>query len=199
MQQNSGLPGHISTQPSSPSHPKPFLTNEAIVMSSLLSGMGPYSLNNFCCVIDVLTGLIIDGHVCNLHCHICAQTGAFIRRETPHRYERWRQEHIATGECAVNFEGLSGMMEVKVAEVLWGRSVEDHKLRYATMVSDGDSKAHTNLKVQPYGLDETIDKEDCTHHVGKRLGAALRNLVSDCSKKRITLGGREDVTASLLR
>ncbi|RUS81634.1 hypothetical protein EGW08_010597 [Elysia chlorotica] len=163
---------------------------------------GHKSLIGIGCVIDVLTGLIIDGHVCSLHCHICAQTGAFIRRETPHHYERWRQEHIATGECTINFEGSPGMMEVKAAEVLWCRSVEDHKLRYTTMVSDGDSKAHTNLlKVQPYGLDETIDKEDCINHVGKRLGAALRNLVSDCSKKRITLGGRGRgrLTAEVIR
>ena len=151
----------------SPSRPKPFVTNEATVMASLLPGMGPHSFNNFCeslempglhqktfnniakrlysqndrladqvfstaatfvrrehirqyaldigkddiidisvsfdgswltrghksligigCVIDVLTGLILDGHVCSLHCHICAQSGAFVKRETPHRYER---------------------------------------------------------------------------------------------------------------
>ena len=65
------------------------------------------------------------------------------------------------------------------------------------MVSDGDSKAHTRLlKMQPYGpnnKDESskeIEKEDCINHVEKRLGAALRNLVADCSKKGITLGGR---------
>ena len=261
---------------SSPSNPKPFVTNEAIVMASLLSGMGPYTLNNFCeslempglhqktfntiakrhygknerlagaifskaasivrkehirqyhldvsdndiidisvsfdgswltrghksligigCVIDVLTGLVIDGYVCSLYCHICARTGEFIKRETPHRYTRWREEHIASGECTINFQGSSGLMEVKAAEVLWSRSVERHKLRYTTMVSDGDSKAHTRLlQMQPYGPDnkdessKEIEKEDCINHVGKRLRAALRNLVADCSKKGVTLGGR---------
>ena len=250
------------------SHPKPFVTNKATVitvMASLLSGMGPYSFNNFCeslempglhqktfnniakrlysqnerladqvfstavtfvrreqirqyaldvgeediidisvsfdgswltrghksligivCVIDVLTGLILDGHVCSLHCHICAQSGAFVKRETPHSYERWRQEHIASGECTINFEGTSGLMEVKAAEVLWSRSLKRHKMRYTTMVSDGDSKAHTKLlELKPYGPDE-----DCINHVGKRLGAALHNIVSDCSKRGVTLGGR---------
>ena len=115
-----------------------------------------------------------------------------IREEedTPHRYERWRQEHIASGECTVNFEGTSALMEVKAAEVLWSRSVQRHKMRYTTMVSDGDSKAHTKvLEIQPYGPNEFIDKEDCISHVRKKLGAALCNLVSDCSKRGVTLGG----------
>ncbi|KAK3778047.1 hypothetical protein RRG08_004842 [Elysia crispata] len=67
------------------------------------------------CVIDVLTGLIIDGHVCSLHCHICARGGEFVREETPQRYQCWRQQHIASGECTINFEGSSGMMELKAA------------------------------------------------------------------------------------
>ncbi|GFO20577.1 hypothetical protein PoB_004708200 [Plakobranchus ocellatus] len=59
------------------------------------------------------------------------------------------------------------------------------------MVSDGDSKAFNKLlEVLPYGPDVVILKEDCINHVGKRLGTALRNLVADCSKKGITLGGR---------
>ncbi|GFS14260.1 hypothetical protein ElyMa_003158600 [Elysia marginata] len=31
------------------------------------------------CMIDVVTGLVIDGHVCSLHCHTCAQSGEFVR------------------------------------------------------------------------------------------------------------------------
>ncbi|GFS19164.1 hypothetical protein ElyMa_005025100 [Elysia marginata] len=258
--------------------PEPFITNEATVMASLLSGMGPYCLNNFCealempsihqktfntiakrlysqnqrmsdeifskaasmvhirfysldvteedvidisvsydgswltqghkslieigCVIDVVTGLVIDGHVCSLHCHTCAQSGEFVRRETPHRYERWMQEHIASGECTINFQGSSRMMEMQAAEVLWSRSMQRHKLCYTTMVSDGDSKAHTRLlKTKPYGPDEEIQKEDCINHVGKRLGAALQNLVSDSSKRGVTLGGRGRgrLTAEVIR
>ncbi|GFO12966.1 hypothetical protein PoB_003947100 [Plakobranchus ocellatus] len=59
------------------------------------------------------------------------------------------------------------------------------------MVSDGDSKAFNKLvEIMPYGPNVVIVKEDCINHVGKRLGTALRNLVSDCSKKGTTLGGR---------
>ncbi|GFS17895.1 hypothetical protein ElyMa_006834100 [Elysia marginata] len=83
------------------------------------------------------------------------------------------------------------MMEVEAAVELWGRSVARNKLRYTVVVSDGDSKAFNKLsQIQPYGPDVPIDKEDCLNHVGKRCGTALRNLVADCSKKGVTLGGR---------
>ncbi|KAK3732129.1 hypothetical protein RRG08_026511 [Elysia crispata] len=91
-------------------------------------------------------------------------------------------------------------MEVKAAEVLWSRSVQRHKMRYTTMVSDGDSKAHTKvLEIQPYGPNEFIDKEDCISHVRKKLGAALCNLVSDCSKRGVTLGGGGEIVAVWLQ
>ncbi|GFO14624.1 hypothetical protein PoB_004112900 [Plakobranchus ocellatus] len=152
---------------------------------------GHKSLIGIGCVIDVLTGLIIDGHVLSLYCHIWARTGAWIKRETPQRYDRWFQEHLDSGDCTVNFAGSSGMMEVRIAEVLWGRSIQRYNLRYTTIVSDGDSKSFNRLlELQPYGSDVLITKEDCINHVGKRLGAALRNLVADCSKRGITFGGR---------
>ena len=64
---------------------------------------GHKSLIGIGSVIDVLTGLDIDGYVCSLYCHICSWTGEFIKRETPHRYKHWREEHIASGECTITF------------------------------------------------------------------------------------------------
>ncbi|KAL8574808.1 hypothetical protein ACOMHN_018862 [Nucella lapillus] len=78
------------------------------------------------------------------------------------------------------------------AKVMWGRSVERNKMRYTTMLSDGDSKAFTELcKLNPYGPDHPITKEDCINHVAKRVGTALRNLVSDNKKRKVTLGGKK--------
>ncbi|GFO12967.1 hypothetical protein PoB_003947200 [Plakobranchus ocellatus] len=200
---NTILSSHFtsSRNPKAQHRPRPFVVHEAVVMASLMSGMGPYSFNSFCeymempglhqktfnkfakriysqnerlgdrifreaaalvrqehmrqfhlnldddslldisvsfdgswltrghksligigCVIDVLTGLIIDGHVMSLHCHVCARTGTWVKRETPQRYEHWLEEHVRSGECTVNFEGSSGMMEVQAAVVLWSRS-----------------------------------------------------------------------------
>ena len=87
--------------------------------------------------------------------------------------------------------GSSGSMEVEAAKVIWKRSVERYKLRYTTIVSDGDAKTFSQLtQLNPYGDGHPIKKEDCVNHVSKRLGTALRNVVTDCRKRGVTLGGR---------
>ena len=47
------------------------------------------------------------------------------------------------------------------AETMWLRSVDKHKLRYRTMLSDGDSKAHKKVDGNPYD----VSKEECVNHV----------------------------------
>ena len=79
------------------------------------------------------------------------------------------------------------MIKVRVAEIAWERSVERNKLRYVTVVSDGDSKAYNKIcDLAPY-RETVIEKEECLNHVGKSLGTALRNLVAGFAKKGITL------------
>ena len=59
------------------------------------------------------------------------------------------------------------MMEVEGARRLWTRSVAQHKLRYMTMLSDGDCKTFNELQNErPYG-DVLIKKEECVNHVQK--------------------------------
>ncbi|GFR76302.1 hypothetical protein ElyMa_000478500 [Elysia marginata] len=82
-------------------------------------------------------------------------------------------------------------MEVEAAKILWSRSVARYGLQYTVMLSDGDAKTHKTISdLQPYSEDVLIDKEECINHVGKRLGASLRNVVSNASKQKVTLGGR---------
>ncbi|KAK3751940.1 hypothetical protein RRG08_046215 [Elysia crispata] len=84
----------------------------------------------------------------------------------------------------------------------WAQCVEKFRLKYTTFVGDGDSKAYNKVcDLTPYGPDVEIEKEECLYHVGKRMGAALRNVVSDCSKRGITLGGRGSgrLTANAIR
>lgn len=140
------------------------------------------------CVIDLLTGLCVDFHVMSKYCQTCETTGKKMEAVGPVAYQVWYQDHMS--ECQKNFDGTSGMMEVEGAKVIWLRST-DEKLRYTTILSDGDCKTYNELcKLQPYGPDCPIVKEECINHVAKRLGTALRNIVSDCSKRGITLGGR---------
>ncbi|KAL8619315.1 hypothetical protein ACOMHN_056959 [Nucella lapillus] len=104
-------------------------------------------------------------------------------------YAAWIVQHLS--KCDKNFKGSSGMMEVEAARVLWRHSVERYKLRYTVLLSDGDAKTFTELtNIKPYGDEVHIEKEECINHVSKRLGSALRNLMADCRKKGVTLGGR---------
>ena len=79
------------------------------------------------------------------------------------------------------------MMEVEGAIVCWSQPVQVNKPRYSTMLSDGDSKAFNELNtMQVCGDRCPVDKEECVNHVSKRLGTALRNLVSCARAKDIT-------------
>ncbi|GFR98246.1 hypothetical protein ElyMa_002765300 [Elysia marginata] len=154
-----------------------------------------------CCIIEITTGYVLDCHVLSTYCHKCEHHKT-LKENDPKAYAAWHADHLEKKECDANFFGTSGMMEVHGARVLWGRSVNSLRLRYTTMLSDGDCKSYTALQnLRPYGDDIEIDKEECVNHVGKRLGAALRNLVSDSSKRGITLGGRGKgrLTANAIR
>lgn len=89
------------------------------------------------------------------------------------QFVEWRREHLATGECDINFKGSSPAMKAKGAEILW-RSIELHNIQYKWMVSDGDSKAFNN--VENVYDDCKIVKLDCVGHVQKRMGKHLMNL-----------------------
>ncbi|GFS07561.1 hypothetical protein ElyMa_001252300 [Elysia marginata] len=146
---------------------------------------GHSSLIGIGCIIDTLTGLVLDAHVLSQHCQTCATSGEWVKRETPHRYEQWLAQNPQEG-CSVNYKGSSEMMEPEAAEVMWKRSLELHNIRYTTFVGDGDSKAHDRVvRQKPYGEDVEIRKEECMNHVEKRMGTALRNLVQDCKKRGI--------------
>ncbi|KAK3791363.1 hypothetical protein RRG08_012545 [Elysia crispata] len=96
-------------------------------------------------VIDVLTGLAIDSHVA------------------------LAPDHKEEG-CAKNFDGTASMIDIRVAEFDWERSVDRNKRRYVIVVSDGDSKAYNKIcDIAPYGK-TGIEKDECLNHVGKGLG-----------------------------
>ena len=65
---------------------------------------GHSSLIGIGCVIDTLTGLVLDAHVLSQHCQTCATSGEWVKKNTPHRYERWLTQHRQEG-CLVNYKG----------------------------------------------------------------------------------------------
>ncbi len=66
--------------------------------------------------------------------------------------------------CNNNYEGSSGGMEMKAAELLWDHST-NRDFRYTTMLSDGDARTFNHLSsLQVYGH-VGLQKEDCINHV----------------------------------
>ncbi|XP_070176989.1 uncharacterized protein [Littorina saxatilis] len=135
-------------------------------------------------VVDVLTGYVLDFCVKSTYCHTCAMNKEKLEGMTAAEQLQWKQLHQP--DCSINHEGSAKSMERDAALELWGRSVERHNLRYRTMLSDGDSTAFNALAAaQPYGPTRPITKLECTNHLPKRMGTALRKASKDGR-----LGGR---------
>ena len=94
-------------------------------------------------VISVDTGEVLDYHVLSKACQKCALKKTQCEGDDD-QFEEWRTEHLASGECDINFTGSSPAMEAEGAEILWKRSI--HNIRYKWMVSDGDSKAFNSVE-----------------------------------------------------
>ena len=130
------------------------------------------SLTGIVFVIAVDTGEVLDYHVLSKECHKCSIKKS--QCQSDEEFDQWQLEHLAAGDCDINFTGSSPAMEAEGATVLWNRSVERHNIRYKWMVSDGDSKAFSAVE-NVYG-DCKVEKLDCVGHVQKRMGKHLMNL-----------------------
>ena len=89
-------------------------------------------------VIDLVTGLPIDFEVLSNYCSKCTILASKENNDNS------VQKHAAS--CSKNFDGSYGAMEIEPSLRIWKRSISDHKLRYTTMLFDGDSKPLKQLK-----------------------------------------------------
>jgi len=63
---------------------------------------------------------------------------------------------------------------VTAAKIAFLRSINKLTLRYDSLFCNGDAKTISKLNnCEVYGLNFTIEKEECIGHVGKRLGKQL--------------------------
>ncbi|GFU92499.1 uncharacterized protein TNCV_4794281 [Trichonephila clavipes] len=85
------------------------------------------------CVIDLLTGFVIDYEVMSKRCGECEQT-KFALNEDSAEFRILYEEHQDV-YSAIHV-GSSGAMEVNAAVKLWERS-ESIGFRYTTLLSDG--------------------------------------------------------------
>lgn len=126
---------------------------------------GFQSKHGFGCVIDLLTGFILDYDVVSKFCSECIKAATDLGIESP-EFHCWYEGHAE--RCQIDHVGSSGAMEVAIAQKIWERS-EKLGFRYLTMLSDGDSKTFNHLSsLQIYGTEFEIQKEECVNHVSKR-------------------------------
>ena len=95
-------------------------------------------------------------------------------------------------------------MEKEGALTIWKRSIEKHKLRYTTMISDGDSATFPALsRAEPYGKNHLISKQESVGHVQKRMMSHLKavKLKPHFSPdgKRVRMGGKGRLTDKLMK
>ena len=85
----------------------------------------------------------------------------------------WWEEHQAS--CEANYKVSSPAMESHGALNIWKRSVELYKLRYTSMISDGDSSSFKQLQdSKPYGASHSLTKHECIGHEQKRMGTQVQ-------------------------
>ena len=148
---------------------------------------GHSSHNGMASVIELVTGLPLDHEVLSNFCGKCNIM------EQSDSSEEWKLKH--SRNCLKNFEGSANAMEVECALRMWKRSIEKNSMRYTTMLCDGDSKSFDAISdAQAYGPDVVIKKEDCVNHISKRMGTALRNLVSEAKAKGSSVSGKGKLT-----
>lgn len=142
-------------------------------------------------VIELFTGLVLDYVVFSNFCAGCKRGPT----ESDPSYEAWKSSH----RCQKNTEKKSGEMEVQAALVMFQRSLEKHGLRYTTVLCDGDSRTFLALQeADVYGFIK-VQKEDCTNHVQKRMGTALRNVIAKHKGEGTeSLSGKGKLTGDLV-
>ncbi|XP_076049360.1 uncharacterized protein LOC143030038 [Oratosquilla oratoria] len=122
-------------------------------------------------VIECHTGIVLDFEVLSSYCHACSVlTGKYEKNKiTKEELTAKLDNHKKKNLCKKNFPGPSGSMEPECALRMWKRS-SDMKVRYTTMVSDGDSSTYKAL-IQlngdegPYGKKHPVIKEECKNHL----------------------------------
>ncbi|GFX10453.1 uncharacterized protein TNCV_1868481 [Trichonephila clavipes] len=102
---------------------------------------GHTSLIGVGCVIDMLTGYVVDFEVMSKVCRHCSVAKNKLGQSSA-EFSIWYEEHKS--ECDINHLGSSTSMEMEAALTLWKRSTS-LGFRYITVLSDGDCKTFNYL------------------------------------------------------
>ena len=102
---------------------------------------GHQSLFGIQAAISAVTGKVLDFEIQSRFCKECQSHGSWDR--STERFRLWKEAHAPT--CSLNYRGSSNSMEQHGAVLMWGRSLELHKLRYTTFIGDGDSSSFKSV------------------------------------------------------
>ena len=120
------------------------------------------------------TGEILDYEIM---CKLCDKCKAYKINHTQQEFDEWWVMHKDSDECEINHTKDSGLMECLAAVAIFKHSEEKLKLRYTSMLGDGDTKtlAKVNAAI-PYGPGVVVIKEECVGHVAKRFYKRLTDM-----------------------
>jgi len=169
------------------------LADIAITIDGTWMKRGHSSLYGAVFALSWQTGKVIDYEIKSKFCYECNYWDKQDERPLQD-YLRWKASHV----CDITHEGSANSMEMQCTVDIYSRSIEQNKLRYVTMISDGDCKNHASVvELKPYGVTD-IAKEDCVGHVQKRMGRRLRDLKNMYKGRKLedgkTIGGRDRLT-----
>ena len=164
------------------------IKNVTVTCDGTWAKRGFTSLHGVVVIISLTTGQVIDYKCLSKSCEGCK---SWKSRKGTDEYKKWVEKH--TDVCKINFEGSSGAMECEGALRMFRRSILQYKLRYTSIISDGDSKTHTAIVQEDVYDGVEVQKLECVGHVQKRMGTGLRKV-----KKEKKLGGKGKLTDALI-
>lgn len=159
----------------------------SIALDGTWQKRGHVSQNGVVTAISVPTGKVIDAEIMSKHCRC------------PKRFDK---EH--NPNCAANYSGSSGGMEVAGVVNIFNRSETLHNVRYKNFLGDGDTASYSTVsQLKPYGPDFSIQKLECVGHVQKRMSTRLIKLKAKKGKQLLsdkkTIGGRGRLTGAAIK
>ena len=163
------------------------LAKVAVTIDGTWQKRGYSSKNGIVFAISVRTGEVLDFEVLSLVCHQCQASEKLDHNSD--QYIHWRENHQPV--CPINHSGSSGEMETKGAIRIFLRSINKRKLKYTTMVGDGDTGCFGSVREalrKEYGDTYELEKEECVGHIQKRLGTNLRDLKTKYRGKKLADG-----------
>ena len=136
-----------------------------VTCDGTLARRGFQSLYGVVVVASWKTRKVLDVEVLRKHCQACATHHGMDTSSD--EFLDWWEGHQTS--CEVNYCGSSSVMESTGSLAIWKRSVSKNKLRYAQMISDGDSKIFKLLSDQlPYGASNLVSKHECVWGMYKK-------------------------------